>query len=305
MQIETNQWWQETSKKNEGSISEKLNIRAKSGIPMEKFNLRYCDISGIDLVKHGDKKGYQLINSDLYRVNLTEAHLFNLDLSGSSLMKANFSHANLHCANLSGCNMLGTNFHHTKLENIKWGLPVIQEREGRSQYKEKNYELAMENFEQAEEIYRSLRLECEKQGIFDSAGNFYHREMNMRRAQLPTFSMIRIISFLVDLFCGYGEKPLRVVTFSCTLIIGFALIYFYLGISDSGNIITYSSESLFNENLLNFGRCLYFSIVTFTTLGYGDLIPLGITRPFAAMEAFSGSFTIALFVVVFVKKMTR
>jgi hypothetical protein len=46
-------------------------------------------------------------------------------------------------------------------------------------------------------------------------------------------------------------------------------------------------------------------VVTFTTLGYGDIVPLGLARPLAAFEAFVGSFTMALFVVVFVKKMTR
>ncbi|MGK0441311.1 MAG: voltage-gated potassium channel Kch [Pseudohongiellaceae bacterium] len=51
---------------------------------------------------------------------------------------------------------------------------------------------------------------------------------------------------------------------------------------------------------------MYFSVVTFTTLGYGDLTPSsGVSRALAAIEAFAGSFTIALFVVVFVKKMTR
>jgi len=46
-------------------------------------------------------------------------------------------------------------------------------------------------------------------------------------------------------------------------------------------------------------------VVTFTTLGYGDISPIGVTRFFATFEAFIGSFSLALFVVVFVKKMTR
>jgi hypothetical protein len=40
-------------------------------------------------------------------------------------------------------------------------------------------------------------------------------------------------------------------------------------------------------------------------LGYGDITPSGIARAIAAFEAFTGSFAMALFVVVFVKKMTR
>jgi len=37
----------------------------------------------------------------------------------------------------------------------------------------------------------------------------------------------------------------------------------------------------------------------------GDFNPMGISRTIAVIEAFTGSFTIALFVVVFVKKITR
>ncbi len=36
-----------------------------------------------------------------------------------------------------------------------------------------------------------------------------------------------------------------------------------------------------------------------------DFNPMGISRTIAVIEAFTGSFTIALFVVVFVKKITR
>lgn len=50
---------------------------------------------------------------------------------------------------------------------------------------------------------------------------------------------------------------------------------------------------------------LYFSVVTFTTLGYGDFAPVGPSRIIASAEAIIGSFTIALFVVVFVRRMAR
>jgi len=56
---------------------------------------------------------------------------------------------------------------------------------------------------------------------------------------------------------------------------------------------------------LAFLNILYFSVATFTTLGYGDMSPVGISRLIAASEAFLGAFILALFVVVFVKKMTR
>jgi len=84
-----------------------------------------------------------------------------------------------------------------------------------------------------------------------------------------------------------------------------ATIYFAIGIDYNNESLRINIQSGLVENIYNFLSCLYFSVVTFTTLGYGDLTPVGFARAMAAFEAFVGSFTMAPFVVVFVKKMTR
>ena len=160
-------------------------------------------------------------------------------------------------------------------------------------------------FQEAEEIYRNIRQAAENQGLFETAGDFFQKEMVMRRHQFKRFSFKRILSKIVDLFCGYGEKPLRVISFSIITIFLFATLYFFAGLSFSGDSLAFSSQSSLADNITTYFSALYFSVVTFTTLGYGDLAPIGIARAFAALEAFVGSFTLALFVVVFVKKMTR
>ena len=86
------------------------------------------------------------------------------------------------------------------------------------------------------------------------------------------------------------------------------LVYFMLGILDAGQVTAFNYQAGLLDNISAFLKTLYFSVVTFTTLGYGDLVPVGPVGPsrvIAAIEAFTGSFTLALFVVVFVKKMTR
>ena len=53
----------------------------------------------------------------------------------------------------------------------------------------------------------------------------------------------------------------------------------------------------------NFLNCLYFSVVTFTTLGYGDFQPLvGWSRFLVSFEALLGAFTMALFVYTFARR---
>ncbi|HUT12490.1 MAG TPA: pentapeptide repeat-containing protein [Thermoguttaceae bacterium] len=49
-------------------------------------------------------------------------------------------------------------------------------------------------------------------------------------------------------------------------------------------------------------RCLYFSTVTFTTLGFGDLKPIGHSRVFAGAEACIGAILMAVFVLSFARR---
>ena len=295
-------YWHHTDKKTDPDLISKLEARARTGIPMVGFSLRSANLEGIDLVNRGKQYGYKLVDADLYRCNLKKAHLFHIDLSGSSLMKANMEQANLNCATLQNVNLLGIDLLNAKLDNISWDNHIIQEQQAS---KAKTPKERLDYYEQAEEIYRNLRKTTEAQGLFELTGYFFQREMVMRRYQQPRGSLKRILSKIVDVFCGYGEEPSRVVAISLVTIFTFALLFFFVGITDGENSLQFSLNHSISDNLSRFFHSLYFSVVTFTTLGYGDLAPVGIARAFAAIEAFVGSFTLALFVVVFVKKMTR
>lgn len=73
------------------------------------------------------------------------------------------------------------------------------------------------------------------------------------------------------------------------LLIFFATRCMVDGISDGKNTITSS------------GTCLYFSIVTWTTLGYGDYRPTEALQMWAAVEAMVGYIFMAIFIAVLVK----
>lgn len=286
-------------------VKARLECWADSGRSMAGFELAGADLEDVYLVNHGDQDGYDLSGADLHRANLRQAHLFGINLQGASLMKADCTNANFHCANLAGCNLLGTKLDGAKLENVNWGDELLQEQQAREAFRRGDEEAALDFMQQAEEIYRNLRKVCEYQGLFEFAGHFFYKEMIARRQQVPFWSARRGTLFLVDLFCGYGERPARVILFSMALIVLFAFLYFLVGVKGPDGTIVFSLQAGLLENLLQLGRSVYFSVVTFTTLGYGDIVPLGAARVAAALEAFIGSFTLALFVVVFVKKMTR
>jgi hypothetical protein len=51
-----------------------------------------------------------------------------------------------------------------------------------------------------------------------------------------------------------------------------------------------------SSDTANFGDYLYFSVITFTSLGYGDIAPVGIGKLVASIEVFFGLITVAIFV---------
>ena len=108
------------------------------------------------------------------------------------------------------------------------------------------------------------------------------------------FSMNRLIYYI----SSYGESISKVLLTALLIIFVYAGIY-----SLSGGIIAKSSS----QPIHNFFTSLYFSIVTFTTLGYGDLHPVSsiVMRLLAGSEAFLGAFILAYFVVVVSRKIMR
>ncbi len=298
-------WHDKAIDKTGDDVKEKLENHAKNGGLLRGIWLKRANLNNIDLVNHHKRNGYDFSYADFYHAELKGAHLFNINLNHASIMKADLRGANLNCANIQSTNLLGVKWQGCKFENIKIGKKVRQEVDSKQAMTLGNKQESNDYLQQAEEIYRDLRKHAEQEGIFTLSGFFIHKELTMRRLQLPRYSMNRTLSKLVDLFCGYGEAPLRIIGLSLLIIIICAVLYSFTGLNYQDNIHNIGSQHSFTENLSIFFSSLYFSVVTFTTLGYGDITPVNISRAIAAIEAFTGSFTLALFVVVFVKKMTR
>ena len=101
---------------------------------------------------------------------------------------------------------------------------------------------------------------------------------------------------------GYGERPVRVLFAGLFIVLISAIFYSSplaeLSARGDGDIIIERS----------FGDGLYFSVTTFTTLGFGDIFPASghvLTRFVAMFEAISGAALMALFVVGLSKRYSR
>jgi len=206
---------------------------------------------------------------------------------------------------------------------------IIQENEG--------------DFIQTKEIYLLIKNNFHSIGRYDDESWAYKKEKDMDRlshsfpyykkvlkeeSKIEKFPILRwiqkgnfkkwITSAFSNMIYGYGEKPWNVVKTALVIIFIFALLFNLIGIGNpeiieikgtaihqnSGDIVDLASKGLLKNNVIrNFPDSLYFSLITFTTLGYGDFRPLeGWGRILAGSEAFLGAIMMALFVYTFARR---
>ncbi len=67
----------------------------------------------------------------------------------------------------------------------------------------------------------------------------------------------------------------------------FSIVYYLLLLDVSFGTIQYNNELTFLDNI-------YFSFVTYTSLGYGDMVPIGLLRFTAGLEVLTGLVLIAM-----------
>jgi uncharacterized protein YjbI with pentapeptide repeats/voltage-gated potassium channel Kch len=191
------------------------------------------------------------------------------------------------------------------------------------------------NYEQAREVYLTLKNNFHSIGRYNDESSTYKKEMDMERKSHWISNMKNNRHNLKDwLFSGhfwawfssaftnmiysYGERPYNVIKTALAIILIFAFSFSFIGLGNpeiielkgtaihqnSGNIVDLVSKGFLKNNTIrNFPDSLYFSTITFTTLGYGDFRPLeGWGRILAGLEAFIGAFMMALFVYTFARR---
>lgn len=162
-----------------------------------------------------------------------------------------------------------------------------------------NFERDMESFSFSECFYRSR--ECLRKFLVRSLINSdkIHCISVSTAKRAGSYGIVMRFLLCISLtfsalIWGYGERPNR--TFYAALLLVFLPVFFYM----QGSLV--EGGLIFKPSFL---KALYFSVITFTTVGYGDIVPLGLTRMVAMFEVFCGIFIIPIFVVGLSRKYLR
>ncbi|HAA53493.1 MAG TPA: hypothetical protein DCE42_01985 [Myxococcales bacterium] len=271
------------------------------------------DLKGFHFSRLGyrvDLGGVHFRDLNFWSCNFEDVNLKNATFERCTLSVSNFVDAYLRgCqfidCDLTGvsftrCNLVRATFLRTTMRFVSWEQSKVDIRH----FPKKLEEERRKDWFAAAEIYKALRLNLHSVGDEQGASWAMYRQCVMNRKELFKKRLYKrwVISWMLNLFWGYGEKPSRLFWFSMVMCICCACGYFAFGLSleqDCGP--GWSSV----EPFVYFVNCLYFSFVTFTTLGYGDIAPCSMpSRMLATLEAFTGVFIMGLFVTANVRKLT-
>ena len=177
-------------------------------------------------------------------------------------------------------------------------------------------------FSQAQKTYLFLKNNFHSIGQYDDESWAFKKEKDMERKSYFHFKTLHkwLWSCFLNALYGYGEKPERVIVSAIAIIIIFAFVFMNFGIDANPQLDTLPKNNILKElfmgirygdllvrlkdiSLEQIKNCLYFSSVTFTTLGLGDFRPVeGWGRIFVGTEAFIGALMMALFIYTFARR---
>jgi len=135
---------------------------------------------------------------------------------------------------------------------------------------------------------------------FKDADDAYYQYRRLSQAN-KEWSFSKLGDIFIWLSCGYGVKPWRTAAWAVAIILIFTPFYFW-----RGGIKRLKENNEDEKQDVSLYDAFYFSMTTFTTLGYGDLYPADRYRMVAVMiEGLVGWLILALFIVTLANVMIR
>lgn len=169
-----------------------------------------------------------------------------------------------------------------------------------------------------ESFWRFIKQACQEAGYYQQAGECFFAERCgyfWRKFRGPAYERLsavqRAVRWLAGvrllpefvfgrLLFGYGERPIRVLVAAAIVILVCAV--FYTAAADQ---LVFEAGT--GHTQADFFDGLYYSTITFTTLGLGEIYPRadGLVRLVTMLESLCGLFLMSLFVVCLSKRFSR
>lgn len=263
------------------------------GANLSSANLTGCEFLGADLTG-ADLDGCRADRAGFGVANLTRANFFNAKLAGATFTKANLEEADFGGANLTGSRMLeanlkGVNFTKANLTEVDFESSDLQGADFTNADLRGSRLHYVTHFDQANWIGVDIN-------DVHFCGAYLVRRFIMDENYLQEFrnqgKFYEILYHVWRLTSDCGRSVVRWALVTLAIIALFAVGYGLVSVN-YGEYPTFFSP-------------VYFSIVTLTTLGYGDAVPVSVPAQLLAVaEALMGYVMLGGLLSIFANKMAR
>ena len=257
--------------------------------------------------------------------NLTGANFSRAGLAGASFERARLNRAELLGTNLAGAKLYGALLGDARInrETDFWldgdeddsrrdpdssPVPVRVLRRVKMAFREQDPYCSYDpryrgsdgsvSLEKAGEVYGTLENLARNNSLPGLASECFlgRKDVQLRKYWRDGETTMAVRSFVPTLVARYGESPARVLGTGAVTVLAFGLVYYAFELVERAN--SGDSATLFES--------LYFSGLTFTTLGYGDFNPANQWgQVLAVLETSIGVVLLAILVFVFSRRATR
>jgi uncharacterized protein YjbI with pentapeptide repeats len=223
----------------------------------------------------------------LRNANLSHAHLEDAVLAFSDCSNVDFVNAFLNGANLTGVNLEKANVSLISFDrNILW-TAIRKARFNPVKLWRRRMDLLLDTTIRCKGVHAAC-YGSQRFAAFLRGQDFLEEMLETRKG--------RFICSVWWLLADCGRSFLRWGFWSCMIVFLFGMIYSFLGVGNF-HLTTIS---------FNLGSMMYFSVVTFSTLGFGDVIPqTPIALFLTGLEVFTGYFMMGGLISIFSTKLAR
>lgn len=292
----------------------------------------HADLRGVDLshavADHVEFTHARLANAEASHADLENATLANADMSetvfdnaslvDTTIENAVLARSDLRCVSFEGSMLYGTTFADSRIDHeTSFDTLCVYEHQHTIGTPDTDDTDRVSPMDKAIWTYRALQSLSRDNALREQASHYYVREHDARRRQAWTDGdyLAGVKSEGARWIMGYGERPWQVVYASLAVILTSSVLYPLAvlgGLQTEGDLLTYTSgqSSLWSSQGLNhiahtLAESLYFSVITFTTTGYGTTIAVGYTKIVVMAETLFDVFLTALFVFVLARKVIQ
>ena len=269
-------------------------------------NLKMASLAGADL------SGTKLEGADLYKANLSQAYLTGADaagayLAGTDLTGTDLRGAHLQGANLTDANMTGARLSDAVLSEANLTRAIVTKAGLRNvtldranvtdlQYRpvstmRGNY-LGIRGIESCFGNAQFVR-DAKDQDYLDTF------ERSIEQTEQPARRRVKRAAFAAWGLIDYGRSLTRLAGYALIVALAFGLIY-WLDRELGWGLLDYANSA--DSALTPF----YYSVVTYTTLGFGDIVPENAAGEVVVVaEVITGYITLGMLLAILANKVAR